>query len=348
MTSRSSGRLFRALRPGRRLDHPQVRRDRPRSDDLPALLPDDGGRHPRSSETGLGSTFTIRLPANVEGRPGDIHAATPPEAPENAGEVASVLVIDDDPAVGDLMARVLDREGFRVDYASGGEMGLAKARSSRPDAITLDVMMPGMDGWSVLSALKADPALSSIPVILVSFLDDKNLGYALGAHEYLSKPIDRSRLAAVLKSHHRGGSAALALVVDDDPNARAMVRQILEKEGWSVVEAEDGSEGLKQAEHARPDLVVLDLTMPRLDGFDFAAEFRLRPEGEGVPILVMTARDLSAEDQQRLDGKVESILRKGSTSRSDLLAEVRRHVPRRTRSIAPADPGVASLAVRPS
>ncbi len=288
-----------------------------------------GGDIAVRSEAGVGSTFTIRLPADVEGRPGDVHAPNPIGLARPRGEGYSVLVIDDDPTVGDLMARVLAREGFRVEYAAGGELGLARARASKPDAITLDVMMPGMDGWSVLHALKADPELAAIPVILVSFLDDKNLGYALGASEYLSKPIDRARLASILKTYRREGAPALALVVDDDSDARAMVRQILEKEGWSVVEADDGSEGLKLAERSRPDLVVLDLTMPRVDGFDFAAEFRLRPEGAGVPILVVTARDLSAHDHARLGGKVESILRKGSTSRSDLLAEVRRHVPRR-------------------
>ncbi len=297
-----------------------------------------GGDIAVRSEPGLGSTFTIRLPADVEGRPGDVQIPGPLLVAPGPADGATVLVIDDDPTVGDLMTRVLAREGFRVEYAGGGEAGLAKARSSRPDAITLDVMMPGMDGWSVLHALKCDPELATIPVILVSFLEDKNLGYALGASEYLSKPIDRARLASLLKAYRRGDPASLAMVVDHDPDARVMVRQILEKEGWSVVEAEDGSAGLKLAEKARPDLVVLDLTMPRLDGFDFAAEFRLRPEGAGVPILVMTARDLSDEEQQRLGGKVESILRKGSTSRSDLLTEVRRHVPRR-----PLRPSAAPL-----
>ena len=157
------------------------------------------------STPGRGSTFTIRLPADIDGVTGELVGAGMLSAPSpSTTSDPMVLVIDDDPTVGDLMARVLAREGFRVDYAPGGESGLRRARHARPDVITLDVMMPGMDGWSVLSALKSDPELAEIPVILVTFVDDKKLGYALGASDFLTKPIDRNRLASILKGYRRG------------------------------------------------------------------------------------------------------------------------------------------------
>jgi CheY-like chemotaxis protein len=198
--------------------------------------------------------------------------------------------------------------------------------------ITLDVMMPGMDGWSVLSSLKSDPDLASIPVILVTFVDDKNLGYALGASDFLTKPIDRSRLASVLREYRPGIPGGLALVVDDDPSARRMVRKMLEEEGWSVVESGDGRDALAKFDETHADLVILDLTMPLMDGFDCASELRDRAEGRDLPILVTTARDLSIDDHARLTGKVQAILQKGTYSREELLGEVRRRVADRVRS----------------
>ena len=196
--------------------------------------------------------------------------------------------------------------------------------------------MPGMDGWSVLSDLKSDPQLAEIPVILVTFVDDKNQGYALGASDFLTKPIDRNRLVSILREYRPDLPGGLALVVDDDPMDRRLVRHLLEEEGWSVVEAEDGQTGLESLDEAQPDLIVLDLTMPVMDGFDFAAELRDRPEGRDLPILVTTARDLSAEDHARLNGKVQAILQKGSFTRDELLIEVRRRVADRVRPRANA------------
>ncbi len=282
-----------------------------------------GGEIAVRSEPGRGSAFMIRLPADLEPWRDDLPAADPlAEPPTTEGRL--ILAIDDDPSVGDLMARVLGREGFRVEHASTGEQGLRRARQAQPAAITLDVMMPGMDGWAVLSALKSDPDTAEIPVIMVSFVDDRNLGFSLGASDYLTKPIDRSRLASALRRHRPGLPGGLALVIDDDPVALRMARQMLEVEGWSVVEAGDGRAGLARFEVARPDLILLDLAMPGMDGFDFADEIRRRDPGHDVPILVTTARDLSPADRARLDGRVQAILRKGTSSREDLLEEVRR------------------------
>jgi hypothetical protein len=218
------------------------------------------------------------------------------------------------------MQRFLGKEGFRVVTASGGEEGLRRARELRPDAITLDVMMPGLDGWAVLSALKAEPALADIPVIMLTIVDDKNLGYALGAAEYLTKPIDRDRLVTVLKEHRRDRPV---LVVDDDAALRQLLRRMLEPEGYTVVEAENGRVALERLRKISPSVVLLDLMMPEMDGFDFVAEFRRHEGWRAIPIVVITSKDLSRDDRDRLNGYVQRILQKGAYRRDQLLAEVR-------------------------
>jgi CheY-like chemotaxis protein len=234
--------------------------------------------------------------------------------------VGTVLVIDDEAAVRDLMHRFLTKEGFRVVTAHGGEEGLRQARQLRPDAITLDVMMPGMDGWAVLSALKADPEVADIPVVMLTIVDDKNLGYALGASDYLTKPIDRERLVTVLKQYRRDRPI---LVVDDDAAVRHLFRRILEPEDYAVVEAENGRVALERLREVTPSVILLDLMMPEMDGFDFAAELRRHEVWREIPIIVVTARDLSRDDHERLNGYVQKILQKGAHGRDQLLAEVR-------------------------
>jgi len=278
-----------------------------------------GGDITVDSESGRGSTFTIRLPARVA-EPAE-ETVVPPEAAESRTPgVGTVLVIDDEAAVRDLMQRFLAKEGFRVVTASGGEEGLRRARELRPDAITLDVMMPGMDGWAVLSALKADPIVSDIPVVMLTIVDDKNLGYALGAADYLTKPIDRERLVAALRQHR---SDRPVLVVDDDPDIRALLRRMLEPEGYTVIEAENGRTALARLREAAPSVVLLDLMMPEMDGFEFVAEFRRHEPWRAIPIVVITAKDLTREDRERLNGYVQKILQKGAYGRDELLAEVR-------------------------
>jgi GAF domain-containing protein/CheY-like chemotaxis protein len=278
-----------------------------------------GGDVTVASESGRGSTFTIRLPAQVA------EAAEEPAAPAPlAGHlppgVDTVLVIDDEAAVRDLMQRFLSKEGFRVVAAASGEEGLRWARELRPDAITLDVMMPGMDGWAVLSALKADPAVADIPVIMLTIVDDRNLGYALGASDYLTKPIDRERLVTVLKQHRRDRPV---LVVDDDAEVRQLLRRMLELEGFAVVEAENGRVALERLRGTSPSLILLDLMMPEMDGFEFVAELRRHEGWRAIPVVVITARDLSRDDRERLNGHVEKVLQKGAYDRDQLLAEVR-------------------------
>jgi CheY-like chemotaxis protein len=277
-----------------------------------------GGDITLASEPGHGSTFTVRLPATVAVQ-GEV-ADAPVRVEGGPPSGRTVLVIDDDPAVRDLMQRFLVREGFRVVVAAGGEEGLRLAREIRPDAITLDVMMPSVDGWAVLAELKADPALAKVPVIMLTMVDDKSLGYALGAADYLTKPIDREQLVAVLRKHHPQRSV---LVVDDDLAMRDLIRRILESEGYVVVEAENGRVALERVRDDKPGLILLDLMMPDTDGFEFIDEFRRRVAWRDIPIVVVTAKDLSLEERRRLNGYVERVLQKGALSREALLRDVR-------------------------
>ena len=277
-----------------------------------------GGDVTAASEAGRGSTFSIRLPAEV---PETVVEPEPPApVPARAGTVGTVLVIDDEAAVRDLMHRFLGREGFHVVTAASGEEGLRRARELQPDAITLDVMMPGLDGWAVLSALKADPDLADIPVVMLTIVDDKNLGYTLGAADYLTKPIDRERLVTVLDKYRRD---LPVLVVDDDHTVRQLLRRMLEPEGYTVVEAENGRAALERLQDDVPAIILLDLMMPQMDGFEFLTELRRHEAWRAIPVVVVTAKDLSGEDRERLNGYVQKILQKGTHGRAELLAEVR-------------------------
>ncbi len=279
-----------------------------------------GGDIGVESAPGVGSTFTIRLPVTA-GEPGADAAAQPAPAPPARPRGNTVLVIDDDPASREVLGQFLVKRGFRVEAAASGEEGLALARKLRPLAITLDVVMPGMDGWAVLGALKADPDLADIPVVMLTMVDARNKGFRLGAADYLMKPVDPDRLTAVLRRHQGDPTARRVLVVDDDPDLRRRLRGLLEMDGWTVDEAADGREALDRLS-ARPSLVLLDLLMPVADGFEFLAEFRKRDEFRSVPVVVLTAKNLTDNDHERLRGSVETVLLKGPLESEQLLAEV--------------------------
>jgi CheY-like chemotaxis protein len=258
----------------------------------------------------------------------------PPVAIYSPRDDTAVLVIDDDPDVRQLLQRHLVAEGFRVVTAAGGEEGLRLARQLRPRAITLDIMMPGMDGWSVLTELKKDPDLSHVPILLCTILDDRNLGFALGASEFLTKPVDRNQLVALLRKHSQGRSPGKVLLVEDEPVSRQMLARLMQKEGWAVMEAENGRVALERLERERPGLILLDLMMPVLDGFEFVNEMRKIEANRSIPIIVVTAMDLTPEDHRRLSGHVEAILRKGGRSANELLREISQLVGRRAQAAA--------------
>jgi signal transduction histidine kinase/DNA-binding response OmpR family regulator len=285
-----------------------------------------GGSITLSSELGKGTTFIIRLPALVIDDKKPQSVAEPSrermaKAP-SSGAAGSVLVIDDDPVVQELMRTFLRKEGYRVTAASGGEEGLELARETHPDVITLDVAMPQMDGWCVLSALKSDPDLAEIPVIMLTMVDNKSMGYALGAAEYMTKPINRERLVSVLRKYSRLRDARPVLIVEDDPDTRGILKGTLEKDGWKVETAENGRVALDVVARGLPGLVLLDLMMPEMDGFTFVHEFHRMAEARSVPIIVLTAKDLTEEDRRRLNGYVEQVLQKGVNTDS-LLQQVR-------------------------
>jgi signal transduction histidine kinase/DNA-binding response OmpR family regulator len=281
-----------------------------------------------TSAPGKGSTFSIRLPADAEEPKAE---AEQPEATATGGTGDSVvLVIDDDADVRDLLGRHLGKSGYHVATASGGKEGLARAREIRPDAITLDVLMPGMDGWAVLAALKDDAELSGIPVIMVSILDDRTLGYSLGAADYLNKPVDHEKLLAALRKYCPDKSRGNVLIVEDDASTRDVVRRILKKSGWRVSEAENGLIGLEHLKEAEPDAILLDLMMPEMDGFEFLSRLRGQAEWRRIPVIVITAKTLTAQDHRRLKGSVELLIKKGGEEVETILSSLDRMLPARS------------------
>ena len=295
-----------------------------------------GGDVTVNSVPGESSTFTIKVPAIVsEPEHHDLDAAEVLEFKIPATKAVltltdtlpaiglTVLVIDDDAAQRDLMRRFLSAEGYIVQTASDGQEGLNLARRLRPVAITLDVMMPGIDGWTVLSMLKADPAVCGIPVIMLTMVDDKQRGYALGAANYLTKPTNRKLLAQVLKKYSCPNPPCPVLLVEDDSTTRHMMRSMLEKVGWSVSEAENRLVALEHMAKQRPALILLDLMMPEMDGFEFAAELHRNNDWRSIPIIVLTAKDLTSEELRRLNGNVHTVLDKGKSSREELMHQVR-------------------------
>lgn len=294
-----------------------------------------GGEISVTSQLGQGARFLVDLPAE--------HSATPvptshisPATDDDGIPRDTVLVIDDDPQVLDMVERRLVKEGFRVVTAPSGVEGLRLARELRPKAITLDVMMPGMDGWAVMAALKANPDLADIPVVLLTIVSDQNLGYTLGASDYLVKPIDRDRLVAVLQKYRAAGAPPSTLIVEDDELTREMLRRLLEGVGCTVTEAVNGREGLERVRESRPGLVLLDLMMPEMDGFQFLEELRSQEEWRTLPVIVLSSKELTGDDRRRLNGRVLQILQKGATGRDELLGTVRRLL---TPEVKPLRPG---------
>jgi len=304
-----------------------------------------GGDVEVESTAGEGSLFRVVLP----GRAVETVLEVPETAQElrealeegtGSGEAGTVLIIDDDPEVHELLRRSLVREGYRVEGAGDGKTGLELGRSLEPDCIILDVRMPGMDGWGVLAALKDDAELARVPVVILSMLDDRRLGYALGAADYLTKPVDND---ALLRTLARFGTSpdAPVLIVDDEEDMRGLLGRTLRKNGWSVLEAGNGRAAIDILESdgdATPQLIFLDLMMPEMDGFETAARLRDDPRWARIPVVVLTALDLTDEQRRRLGGSVDLVVSKGGENLEALLPELRRLL--RDRSRTPRMPSV--------
>jgi CheY-like chemotaxis protein len=237
-----------------------------------------------------------------------------------------VLVVDDDATARELIADHLKAEGLSVVTAAGGMEGLKLAKELQPTAITLDVMMPDLDGWSVLAALRQNPELADIPVIMVSIVDDKRRGIALGAAGYLTKPIDRERLHRLVRRFQAPTRATRVLMVEDDASQRERMLGWLERPHWIVREAANGQEALDFLREEKPDVILLDLMMPEMDGFEVVAALQGNKDWRDIPVIVITSLDLDAKDRARLNSGVHSVLVKEKFRPEDLVEHIRRLV----------------------
>jgi PAS domain S-box-containing protein len=275
-----------------------------------------------------GTTFTVTLPVSldIQEHPsvasGVVLEDSTPVAP-SAGR--TVLIIDDDPNVRELLTRMFTKDGYSVQVAGSGNDGLAIARKILPMAIILDVMMPQKDGWAVLREIKDDPVLKSIPVIMHTIIDNRSLGFAIGAQDYLIKPVDHDKLLQTLARHKQFSRAMNILIIDDEPNQRDMLSRILLNDGWNVRTADGGQSALSLLAQSLPDVMILDLKMPTMDGFEFLKLVKEHDQWSSIPIIILSSMDLTKSVHDQLSGSVAAILRKGECNPKQLLAIVHRY-----------------------
>jgi CheY-like chemotaxis protein len=280
------------------------------------------------SRVGEGSAFSFAIPAVAEpiAQPAEpLPAAASPEPDRAAGRI---LVVEDDRRSADLLRVYLEGAGYAVSIARDGVDGLALARELQPTAIILDVLLPRLNGWELLARLKRDPATCAIPVVVVSMLDERGAGFALGAAEYLVKPVDHEELLRALgRCVVPPGERRTVVVIDDEPLDVDLVEAALTPQGWSVLRAGGGEEGVELVRRERPAVVLLDLLMPGMDGFAVVEALRADPELADLPIVVLTAKDMTAADRERLRGRINVLAQKG-TFRQDQLADAVRRLGR--------------------
>jgi CheY-like chemotaxis protein len=287
------------------------------------LVEAHGGRIELTSVVGEGSTFSVTLPRyEGDGRAPDAVSAARLESVVNGA--GQVLLVEDDPSAVRLLRAYLEPAGYGVRTAASGEDALAAARSNPPAAILLDVLLPGVDGWEVLRRLKGDPELRDIPVVMVTVVDEREVGLALGAVDYLVKPVDREALLACLArvstSRARIVPGMRVLAVDDDKAALDAIDAALTPAGYVIDRASDGRTALERAHALPPDLMICDLLMPDLDGFGVVHQMKANPRTADVPIIILTAHDLSAADKGRLNGYVLGVVTKGAAAQAGLRA----------------------------
>ena len=281
-----------------------------------------GGDVTVTSEPGKGSVFTVRLPGTANSPAMNSIGSNGSRRPRTD----CVLVIDDDATARELISDHLKAEGFSVVAAAGGLEGIKLAKELRPTVITLDVMMPDLDGWSVMAALRQDAELAEIPVIMVTIVDEHRRGIALGASGYLTKPIDRERLHRLVGRFRASTPPTRVLLVEDDEIQRDRIRGWFEGQQWIVQEASNGREALARLQEEAPDVILLDLMMPEMDGFAVVAALQKEAGWRNIPVIVITARDLNATDRERLNSGVQSVLVKETFRPADLVERIRRLV----------------------
>jgi len=280
------------------------------------------------SEVGRGSTFGFALPAGSE-EP----VLTPvlqtgmgagPTAEPATGPGPTVVVVEDDRRSFDLLRAYLEAAGVRVVGARDGEEGLDTVRRLSPAGVILDILLPGIDGWEVLARLKADPRTAPIPVIVVSLLDERGRGFALGAAEYLVKPVGKEQLlAAVYRAAAMPERKHTVVAIDDDPLAIELARVSLEAAGWTVLGAASGQEGLALIRERQPSVVLLDLLMPGMDGFEVVEALRAEPSTKTIPVVILTSKSMTRQDKERLRGRITYVARKTEFDLSGLAGLLR-------------------------